>query len=511
MFNFFKRSKNKPKQNILTPDTPKQHRQFKKSLMRVISPVGSGFFKRALGINTDRIAGSSSEGITAPINRSIGAYQQQKIMFQARDLVVNNPLAANYIRVVTDGVVGSKGINPTVSLVNRKGELNINLNKRISDEWLKFAENPQRFSLNKRFTFKQFLREVSKARIIDGETFIRIHRFRKGMKVEIIPSERIDRNLTKQGEEPDTVIYQGIEFDVDTNEVVAYWLRDFDILTQTYSATSERVDADEILHHFDGVLPDSYRGVTDFVASMNLMNHLNDFTFASLVQKQITAASMTFLERDKNQDQLLDDDEGEHQEITQEMSPGLIMELPAGYTAKSVTANSNGDSYEAFAEATIEQIAAGLGVYSNALLNSTKNVNFSSARFGQLQTNARFSILRDKLIEQVIIPLFEEFLRCCIDDDVLPLKQQAVDDIIFNTTFSGEGMKSVDPIKEYQAYEVAVRNKFMSRHEAIIAIGGDPQKVDEEIEADKQTVQEEIIEPENVPENEPINNDVIQQ
>lgn len=234
--------------------------------------------------------------------------------------MVNNPLAANYIRVVVDGVVGSKGINPTVSLVNRDGTLNNALNNRISNEWLKYAENPKRFSLNKRFTFKQFLREVSKARIIDGETFIRMHRFESGMKVEIIPSERVDRNLTKRGDEPDTVIYQGIEFDIDTNEVVAYWLRDFDILTQTYSATSERVEADEILHHFDGVLPDSYRGVTDFLASMNLMNHLNDFTFASLVQKQITAASMTFLERDKAQDSLLDDDNEEQQEITQEMS-----------------------------------------------------------------------------------------------------------------------------------------------------------------------------------------------
>lgn len=508
MFEFINKFRSKTPKNILRADTRKQQSQFRKALARVVSPVGTGFFKRAFGISTNRISGSSAEGITAPINRAIGAFQQQQVMFQARDLVVNNPLAANYIRVVVDGVVGSKGINPTVSLVDPKGDLNFDLNKRISDEWLKFAENPKRFSLNKRFTFKQFLREVSKARIIDGETFIRIHRFNEGMKVEIIPSERVDRNLTKQGEEPDTVIYQGIEFDIDTNEVVAYWLRDFNILTQTYSAMSERVPADEILHHFDGVLPDSYRGVTDFLASMNLMNHLNDFTFASLVQKQITAASMTFLERDKSQDGLLDDEEGEHQEITQEMSPGLIMELPAGYSAKSVTANSNGDSYEAFAESTIEQIAAGLGVYSNALLNSTKNVNFSSARFGQLQTNARFAILRDKLKEQIILPLFEEFIRCCVDDDVLPFNQKAVDDVIFNTTFSGEGMKSVDPIKEYQAYEVAVRNKFMSRHEAIIAIGGDPQKVDEEIEADTQTVEPVL---ENPSENASLNNDVIQQ
>ncbi|MEB7712342.1 phage portal protein [Kluyvera cryocrescens] len=508
MFEFINKFRSKTPKNILRADTRKQQSQFRKALARVVSPVGTGFFKRAFGISTNRISGSSAEGITAPINRAIGAFQQQQVMFQARDLVVNNPLAANYIRVVVDGVVGSKGINPTVSLVDPKGDLNFDLNKRISDEWLKFAENPKRFSLNKRFTFKQFLREVSKARIIDGETFIRIHRFNEGMKVEIIPSERVDRNLTKQGEEPDTIIYQGIEFDIDTNEVVAYWLRDFNILTQTYSAMSERVPADEILHHFDGVLPDSYRGVTDFLASMNLMNHLNDFTFASLVQKQITAASMTFLERDKSQDGLLDDEESEHQEITQEMSPGLIMELPAGYSAKSVTANSNGDSYESFAESTIEQIAAGLGVYSNALLNSTKNVNFSSARFGQLQTNARFAILRDKLKEQIILPLFEEFIRCCVDDGVLPLTQKAVDDVIFNTTFSGEGMKSVDPIKEYQAYEVAVRNKFMSRHEAIIAIGGDPQKVDEEIEADTQTIEPVL---ENPSENASLNNDVIQQ
>lgn len=510
MFNFIKMFRKKPN-NKLIPDSRKQHSQFRKAMARVISPVGTGFFRRSFGINTNRISGSSSEGITAPINRAISSHQQQQLMFQARDLVVNNPLAANYIRIVTDGVVGSKGINPTVSLVDpATGELNTELNKRVSDEWLKFAESPKRFSLNKKFTFKQFLREVSKARIIDGESFIRIHRFETGMKVEIIPSERIDRNMTKQGEEPDTVIYQGIEFDIDTNEVIAYWLRDFDILTQTYSAISERIPADEILHHYDGVLPDSYRGVTDFLASMNLMNHLNDFTFASLVQKQITAASMTFLERDKSQDSMLDDEDTEQQTITQEMSPGLIMELPAGYTAKSVTANSNGDSYESFAESTIEQIAAGLGVYSNALLNSTKNVNFSSARFGQLQTNARFAILRDKLKEQVIIPLFEEFLRCCVDDNVLPLTQKAVDDVIFNTTFSGEGMKSVDPIKEYQAYEVAIRNKLMSRHEAIIAIGGDPQKVDEEIDADKQSIAPQLANL-NFPENESLNNDVIQQ
>ncbi|EPH6876104.1 phage portal protein, partial [Escherichia coli] len=127
----------------------------------------------------------------------------------------------------------------------------------------------------------------------------------------------------------------------------------------------------------------------------------------------------------------------------------------------------------------------GLGVFKQGLTGDTSQINYSAARFGELTQRTRVKALQNKLIETVVLPIFESFLRHYSARGIVPIRITAIPHIIDNTTIIRPRFESVDPFKDVSAEIALIDNGLKSRTAVILERGDDPEKVFSEIQAEK--------------------------
>ncbi|MCV5767666.1 phage portal protein, partial [Escherichia coli] len=85
------------------------------------------------------------------------------------------------------------------------------------------------------------------------------------------------------------------------------------------------------------------------------------------------------------------------------------------------------------------------------LTGDTSQINYSAARYGELLQRTRVKALQNKLIETVVLPIFEAYLRHYSARGIVPIRITAIPHIIDNTTIIRPRFESVDPIKDVNA------------------------------------------------------------
>lgn len=127
----------------------------------------------------------------------------------------------------------------------------------------------------------------------------------------------------------------------------------------------------------------------------------------------------------------------------------------------------------------------GLGVFKQGLTGDTSQINYSSARYGELLQRTRIKALQNKLIETVVLPIFEAYLRHYSARGIVPIRITAIPHIIENTTIIRPRFESVDPFKDVSAEIALIDKGLKSRTAVILERGDDPEKVFSEIQAEK--------------------------
>ncbi|KME78997.1 phage portal protein [Klebsiella pneumoniae] len=216
-----------------------------------------GLDTRQLGPRIDRLSGDFEENLirTATINNEIRS-SGDNLRAMSRTLSINTPYGKRAVQYQVDNVIG-EGINPQPRIIDRDGRPKKELNSLIADSFEYWASSPKRFSRNKRLNWRRFQELVERARVVDGETFIRIHEEVDSLRIEIIEAARCkfgDREKTEDG-----YILDGIEYDED-DAPIRYWFTDIDkrlrlkkvvhiqyllkilsITTESYSQTNDAV------------------------------------------------------------------------------------------------------------------------------------------------------------------------------------------------------------------------------------------------------------------------------
>ncbi|ENA2402853.1 phage portal protein [Escherichia coli] len=483
MFNLFRRKK-----AVETPvKTNHRQQQPKIFIDKQVEKFQKSLATRSLGLVGDRIDGSlQQDTITGTFNKALKS-NGKRLYDQGRTLAINNAVGKRYKQYIVDQVVGT-GLDPKPSIVKSNGKLDTALNKQIENAFWKWAQSAKRFSRNGRFNFREMLAMAESERVQGGECFIVLTKENNELQVSILSADRCDWSLSREISK-DRAIFQGIEYDVETMRPVAYWFRKINLLTQTYTGENYRVDASHVCHYYQPLCAESLRGVTDFLPVIKDIAHQEAFRETAIIQKRIAASSMGFIERPKDSGDDFDTGEEDEQyqapEVVQDFAPGTIQELPEGATIKSIQATQNGDDFISFNDGMFTHIAMGLGVFKQGLTGDTSQINYSAARFGELTQRNRVKALQNKLIETVVLPIFEAYLRHYSARGIVPIRITAIPHIIDNTTIIRPRFESVDPFKDVSAEIALIDNGLKSRTAVILERGDDPEKVFSEIQAEK--------------------------
>ncbi|EIB4528254.1 phage portal protein [Salmonella enterica] len=485
MFNFFNR--NKKAETPMKKIGIRQHRRV--FVDKKVEQYTKQLNTRSLGLVGDRIdAATESQTITGSINSAIKG-SAQRLYNQGRTLALNTSIGARYAQHVVDQVVGT-GLSPK-TFIMKGGKLDTETNTMLENAFWRWAGSQKRFSRNGKLNFLELLKMCEKERVMGGEAFVVLHDEGRDLQVSVLGADKCDWTDCRKLDNGNTV-YQGIEYDSETIRPVAYWFRRYDLFTQTFTGEKYRVDAEKVLHYYIPATAEALRGVTDFLPVIKDIAHMDAFRETAIIQKRIAASSMGFIERPKAEGNDFDtgEDEDNYQppSVVTDFEPGTIQELEAGATIKSIQATQGGDDFDKFNEAMLTAISMGLSSYKTALTGDTSSVNYSAARFGALMERNRFKGNQDRLIDIVVMPLFEAFLNHAVLHSLVNIRMTQIDNIILNTTVIRPKYESVDPIKDINAEVMLIEKGLKSRSAVIMERGEDPVQVFKEIEAEKEHI-----------------------
>ncbi|EAT6810984.1 phage portal protein [Salmonella enterica] len=485
MFNFFNR--NKKAETPMKKIGIRQHRRV--FVDKKVEQFTKQLNTRSLGLVGDRIdAATESQTITGSINSAIKG-SAQRLYNQGRTLALNTSIGARYAQHVVDQVVGT-GLSPK-TFIMKGGKLDTETNTMLENAFWRWAGSQKRFSRNGKLNFLELLKMCEKERVMGGEAFVVLHDEGRDLQVSVLGADKCDWSDCRKLDNGNTV-YQGIEYDSETIRPVAYWFRRYDLFTQTFTGEKYRVEAEKVLHYYIPATAEALRGVTDFLPVIKDIAHADAFRETAIIQKRIAASSMGFIERPKAEGNDFDtgEDEDNYQppSVVTDFEPGTIQELEAGATIKSIQATQGGDDFDKFNEAMLTAISMGLSSYKTALTGDTANVNYSAARFGALMERNRFKGNQDRLIDIVVMPLFEAFLNHAVLHSLVNIRMTQIDNIILNTTVIRPKYESVDPIKDINAEVTLIEKGLKSRSAVIMERGEDPVQVFKEIEAEKEHI-----------------------
>ncbi|HBX8072903.1 TPA: phage portal protein [Klebsiella pneumoniae] len=447
-----------------------------------------GLDTRQLGPRIDRLSGDFEENLirTATINNEIRS-SGDNLRAMSRTLSINTPYGKRAVQYQVDNVIG-EGINPQPRIIDRDGRPKKELNSLIADSFEYWASSPKRFSRNKRLNWRRFQELVERARIVDGETFIRIHEEVDSLRIEIIEAARCkfgDREKTEDG-----YILDGIEYDED-DAPIRYWFTDIDKTTQTEKSGSYSVPAEDIIHYYRELFPDQRRGIPEAVAIIATMNQYDAFSHATLVQKRAAASSMGFITQDKDGQEDIDlgleekEHDGEQPDVIQDFESGTIHKLPAGHDIKQFSATQGGDDFISFTDRLEDQLAMGYGFYKQGWKGDTANINYSAARFGDQAQRKMFKTVQQNLKEQVFEVIYERWLAWAILNETIQVKMTNIPSILRQTIWTYPKWESIDPLKDTQKDQLDVDNGFKSASDVIISRGEDPELVFAQIEQER--------------------------
>ncbi|EAM6533175.1 phage portal protein [Salmonella enterica] len=485
MFNFFNR--NKKAETPMKKIGIRQHRRV--FVDKKVEQFTKQLNTRSLGLVGDRIdAATESQTITGSINSAIKG-SAQRLYNQGRTLALNTSIGARYAQHVVDQVVGT-GLSPK-TFIMKGGKLDTETNAMLENAFWRWAGSQKRFSRNGKLNFLELLKMCEKERVMGGEAFVVLHDEGRDLQVSVLGADKCDWTDCRKLDNGNTV-YQGIEYDSETIRPVAYWFRRYDLFTQTFTGEKYRVDAEKVLHYYIPATAEALRGVTDFLPVIKDIAHMDAFRETAIIQKRIAASSMGFIERPKAEGNDFDtgEDEDNYQppSVVTDFEPGTIQELEAGATIKSIQATQGGDDFDKFNEAMLTAVSMGLSSYKTALTGDTSSVNYSAARFGALMERNRFKGNQDRLIDIVVMPLFEAFLNHAVLHSLVNIRMTQIDNIILNTTVIRPKYESVDPIKDINAEVMLIEKGLKSRSAVIMERGEDPVQVFKEIEAEKEHI-----------------------
>lgn len=324
-----------------------------------------------------------------------------------------------------------------------------------------------------RADFGGLIAQAIRAMIVDGECLV-VLRQRDGLKLQLMPAEQLDESLTRElggG----AFIAAGIEFNA-AGERVAYWIRPF-LPTQQFEtwAPPVRVDAADVLHLMRPEGIGQIRGISWLAPIMLKLADLGLLSDALLKGFQVAALNSVYLV-DKDGTPAVPfegDKDGDALDVS--LEPGAARILRGNWDMKANTPTQAMQSVE-FMTASIEEVAAGLGVPAFMVSANVSRANYSSLRAALITFKASLEALQfNVIVPQLLAPVWRRW-SMTRDGTVA---EQATD-----AEWRFPALPEADPLKQLQAVKLALDSKLMSRKEAIAARGESIERVDADIAAD---------------------------
>lgn len=395
-----------------------------------------------------------------------------RVRNRCRDVVRNNEYAARAldalcVNTVGDGIVGKSQ------------------DQALWDDWCEYCDADGQLDFNGLIDLAHRTRRES------GEVLIRFRSrspddgFAVPLQLQVLEPDHLDSNKTGALSNGNYVI-SGVEFNL-IGQRVAYWL--FPIHPgevasyQLSSLESKRVPASEVLHYYRKRRPTQVRGMPEFAVSLLRLRDLADYEQAELVRKKIESCFVAFVRTDDQSMRMGAETRQPNRTVQEKVAPGMIKYLTNSEGVDFGSPASSG-GYGDYTDTQLHAIAAGAGVMYSQMTGNLSKFNFSSYRAGLVEFRQMIKAEQWLALKPMVLaPIgrrFQEVARLAgkTRKPVVPM------------VWTMPKLQWVDPLKDVMAAKEEHRGTTKSISETIRERGEDPDKVFEEIRAERAMLRE---------------------
>lgn len=400
---------------------------------------------------------------------------------RARDLEKNNALVRRYLSLVSENVIGHKGVK--LQAKNMLGKLPHRSANDAIEKAFKGWAAPGNYSADGRMGMAAFQQAVMRGVARDGEAFVRIVRSTDyGYSLVQIDPELVDETFNKAADNTGAAIKLGVEFN-QWGRPLAYHVLDGhanDLTGTSAGRTRTRIPADEMLHLYIPRRPGQVRGESWLAPVMFLLKQIDGYVEAETVASRAGALKMGFILNDAEAGNPSDPDAAPREF---EASAGVIEELDPGQTFQSWDPSHPQQNFALFVTQVGKFIAAGLNVSFASLTTDLREVNFSSSRIGLMQERDGWRVLQNWFGEHFCEPLYAGWLRNAWTKGYVNLRMTPEEYGAHAWQF--RGWPYTNPQQEMMADMMAVAAGFTSPQRVVADNGDDLEEIYAEIEAAK--------------------------
>ena len=277
-------------------------------------------------------------------------------------------------------------------------------------------------------------------------------------------------------------IIDGVEVS-KTGAVVRYWVSSRNPLAENDSSelTWSSIEAfgkdtgyPNVLHIMTHERPEQRRGIPFVSSEIEQIKQTTRYLNAELAANVVSAMLTAFIVSDDEdgtpgmEDAVNPDEKVKDDELSLELAPGAVYELPPGKKVETVNPLRSNSQFEAFVNTTIMIIASSMGIPKEVLIKKYES-NYTAARAALLDFWRTVRVYRTKFNAMFNQPVYEQWLSEAVAAGRIDapgfFDDPAVRAAWCGCSWMGASMGHVDPLKEVNAAEKRIANNITTQEQ----------------------------------------------
>ncbi len=455
----------------------------------------SGYSHAGASYTKNAFKGFTGESISPKLDID---YNNAELRSRSRMLCMSAPLATSAIRTLRTNVVGV-GIIPKpridTDILSIDADVAFDIQKQIEREWNLWAKDKNSCDATGVNDFYGMQQLAFSAFRQSGDCFVLFQwadptaRNPYSLRLHIIEADRVStpnqypQNYSRayysqtEGENSKNgnPIYDGVEIDKDTGKVVAFWICDKypNDYTEIYARNWVRVEAfgkdtglPNILQIMESERPEQYRGVALLAPCMERILQINRYGESVVATAVMHAKQTMVIETTADPTVFPFGKDGQRQNMATRardiaIGTGAVNVLKAGEKMNAFKPEQPTSTYEAFIRTAGMEIGAGLEIPRGQLMKDF-NSSYSATRGELLEFQKYVRMNQQWFISDFCKPVYERWFTEAVARGRINapdfFKDPLIKQAYLNCEWIVPSFGQIDPTKEVQALETAVRN-----------------------------------------------------
>ncbi len=401
---------------------------------------------------------------------------------QARHLEQNLDLARAVLRVMVNSTVGSAGIQVEPTPLRADGSVDEALARAMLEVWDEWGEAPE---VTRQLSWPKVQRLLARTKYRDGEALARFvgpnlpirHASDIPLSLELLEPDFLP--LGHDTEYQGRKIKDGIEFN-GWGQPVGYWLYrghpgEYDGSLIPWSQLN-RIDANDILHLVQRDRLHQRRGMSDFAAVIERLDHLRDYETSETIAAKVAASMGAAIKKgtpDFYQEETGSDGEAVPRDL--KFRPGMIFDdLLPGESIEMIGSNGRPNAQLMdFRNSLLKAVTSGVGA-SYSAVSRVYDGNYSARRQELVDVWVDYAVLSQDLAAELVRPVYRRVLSAALAVGRLRLPAEMTLRRALQAAYVMPSMPWIDPAKEASAWQTLIQQGLASGPEIVRKRGRAP-------------------------------------